>query len=42
VIYAQAQAYIPTYTFNPSLAGQHPGRSDIMEEYVDYNWIYGL
>lgn len=42
VIYGNYQVMIPTYTFTPSLAGQRAGWSDIMEESVDYNWIYGL
>ena len=42
VYYAEIQSYLPAYVFKPSLAGQRAGHSDILNDFIDYNWIYDL
>ena len=42
VYYGEIQNYLPAYVFTPSLAGQRTSYSDIIGEFVDYNWTYDL
>jgi GR25 family glycosyltransferase involved in LPS biosynthesis len=42
VYYGEIQNYLPAYVLAPSLAGQKAGHSDIINDYVDYNWVYDL